>query len=72
MKLRLKIDELRVETFETTRRGESTRGTVRAHEGTQPNNCFSGQWSCIPDASCEDTCGMSCWGSCVNTYDCCM
>jgi hypothetical protein len=71
MKLKLKIDELRVDTFET-HRTPATGGTVRAHEGTQPPNCFSGVWTCIPEASCGETCGMSCNGSCVNTYDCCM
>jgi hypothetical protein len=72
MKLRLKVDELRVETFETTRATAKARGTVRALQATPPDNCFSGVWSCIPDASCGETCGMSCNGSCVNTYDCCM
>ena len=72
MKLKLKMDELRVETFETTRGLANARGTVRAHEATPPDNCFSNQWSCFLDSSCGDTCGLSCDGSCVNTYDCCM
>ena len=72
MKLKLKVEELRVDTFETRRAPAAERGTVHAHEGTQPLNCFSGEWTCIPEASCVETCGMSCWGSCVNTYDCCM
>ena len=66
MKLRLKIEELRVETFTTAAAG-GERGTVRAHDGTDPNHCFSGEWSCIPEASCGETCPLSCNPSCIAT-----
>ena len=72
MKRKLRLDDLAVESFATDAPATPARGTVRGHDGTQPPNCFSGVWSCLPDQSCEETCGMSCWGSCVNTYDCCM
>ena len=70
MKLRLNIDELRVETF-TTDEATDGRGTVRGHEGSQPHNCFSGEWSCIPEASCGETCPLSCNPSCLATVGVC-
>ena len=70
MKLRLKIEELQVETFATAR-ATGARGTVRGHEATQPPNCFSGEWSCIPEASCGETCPLSCNPSCLATVGVC-
>ena len=68
MKLKLKIDDLRVETFATAvTNGE--RGTVQAHSG--PPNCYSGEWSCIPEASCGETCPLSCNPSCLATVGVC-
>ena len=64
MKLRLKIEELQVEAFATAAT-ERERGTVQAHSG--PPNCYSGDWSCIPEASCGETCPLSCNPSCVAT-----
>ena len=68
MKLKLKIDELRVETF-TTAGTDGRRGTVQAHSG--PPNCYSGEWSCIPEASCGETCPLSCNPSCIATNEVC-
>ena len=56
MKLELKIEALRVETFATDPATADDRGTVRAHAATPPDTCFSGDWSCIPEASCGETC----------------
>ena len=70
MKLRLNIDELRVETFTTDKAAEE-RGTVRGNEGSKPPNCFSGEWSCIPEASCGETCALSCNPTCVVTLGLC-
>ena len=68
MKLKLKIEALQVETFATAgTRGE--RGTVQAHSG--PPNCYSGVWSCIPEASCGETCPLSCSPSCLATVGVC-
>lgn len=56
MKLRLKLDELRVETFATTREAPGTRGTVRGRESVitvQP---------CPRTA--DDSCGMTCGDTC--------
>jgi hypothetical protein len=68
MKRKLKIDELRVDTFALMPAAAGERGTVRANEGSQPGECFSNVWSCFLDASC----GGSCDPTCVNTYECCM
>jgi hypothetical protein len=71
MKLKLKIEALRVETFDTDTVADG-RGTVRANGATPPNNCFSGWWSCIPEGSCGETCALSCNPSCVATQgECC-
>jgi hypothetical protein len=73
-KLSLKLDELEVETFETSAAG-LTRGTVVARV-TEPETCDypcpSAQrtWcgTCDPAAfSCAITCPQSCYGSCGNT-----
>jgi hypothetical protein len=70
MKLRLNIDELRVETFATDEANDG-RGTVQGHEGSKPPNCFSGEWSCIPEASCGETCPLSCNPTCVISLGLC-
>lgn len=64
MKLRLNPEELRVQAFATTGGGARNRGTVRAHEQSAPYVCASGAWSCLPDQTCEDTCALSCAGTC--------
>ena len=70
MKLRLSIEDLRVDTFETARAPDGPRGTVRANG--KPGTVYSGVWSCIPEASCGETCALSCNPSCLATYgECC-
>ena len=71
MKLKLKMEELRVETFATDPTTTDDRGTVRANAATPPGNCFSGVWSCIPEASCGETCPLSCSPSCLATVGVC-
>ncbi|MFL5382739.1 MAG: pinensin family lanthipeptide [Longimicrobiaceae bacterium] len=68
MKLKLKIEELQVEAFATAAT-DGERGTVQAHSG--PPNCYSGEWSCIPEASCGETCPLSCSPSCLATVGVC-
>lgn len=68
MKKKLRVEELRVDTFVVAMAG-AARGTVRAHEDSAPYQCASGVWSCLD--SCQDTCGLSCNGSCINTVDPC-
>jgi hypothetical protein len=72
MKLRLEMDGLRVETFETTAAAERGRGgTVRGNDASHPYQCATGDPSC-PDTACQETCGLSCGGSCIATFgDCC-
>jgi hypothetical protein len=52
-KLRLELDELRVESFETVAPARS-RGTVRGQDATE--NTWCGQ------DSCDGTCYTDCWG----------
>lgn len=71
MKLRLRIDDLNVASFEAAPATAEARGTVRANESDPetcyPVLCYTGQESCV--GSCYDpTCGMSCWGTCDPAY----
>lgn len=54
-KLKLIVDDLRVESFDASRASEEARGTVRAHD-----------WSRIGEQTCG---GMSCDYACVTLYD---
>jgi hypothetical protein len=70
MKLKLRIEDLAVASFEAAPTPEEARGTVHANR-SDPNSCYpavcySGVWSCLD--SCQDTCGMSCNGTCVPAY----
>lgn len=60
MKLRLRLDDLRVDAFETGVAGVVARGTVRARESGFPvwtvRNC--------PPQTADDTCGMTCGPTC--------
>jgi hypothetical protein len=61
-KLMLELDELRVESFETSFEQPDRRGTVHGHysqNGTCPYSCGG---SC--DATCPDSCAFTCQGSC--------
>lgn len=66
-KLRLDIDDLAVESFET-REGAEERGTVHGHWPTQycvSNRCSGADPITCPeslDTLCYDTCGGSCPG----------
>lgn len=85
-KLRLELDDLRVDTFSTSGAARGEGGTVRAHG---VGGGVSYDVSCEPlpwdytevncpvytaatcDASCNGTCYGSCYGSCQNTcYTC--
>jgi hypothetical protein len=70
MKLKLRIEELAVDSFQAAPATAQGRGTVRAH-ASDPNTCYpmicySGHWTCID--SCQDTCGLSCNGTCIPAY----
>lgn len=70
MKLKLRIEELAVDSFEAAPVSSEASGTVRANASDRnscyPMVCYSGIWSCLE--SCEETCGMSCHGTCVPAY----
>ena len=55
-KLKLEIDALRVESFETSAGAAAARGTVRGAQG-----CDTNAHDCDPI-----TCGPSCIGSCTS------
>jgi hypothetical protein len=58
MKLKLSLDDLRVDAFETTPADAGGRGTVHAlemTEGTRAPSC---------EGSCANTCGLSCLPTC--------
>ena len=62
-KLRLDLDELSVESFDTAARAEE-KGTVFGEQCTCYTNCTCpGCPSC--DETCADTCGASCLETCV-------
>jgi len=78
MKRKLRLDDLAVESFATTRESGERRGTVRGLDGTYPPSpgqsypeCYTGHLTCITPATCEvscgDTCAISCNGSCQIT-----
>jgi hypothetical protein len=80
-KLKLQLDELQVESFQTAR-AEAPGGTVR---GNAPTWFCTEQIDCTWDYGCEteaascngscqscaDTCGVSCYGSCNATCASC-
>src|SRR5690349_24996001 len=74
-KLKLNLDELSVDSFDTTR-PERPKGTVFGEQCTCYTNCTcpgcptcdaSCNGTCV--ASCNGTCDASCNGSCNCTYD---
>lgn len=71
-KLKLNLDELSVDTFDTSARGPGQRGTVRANECCAcccccPCCCTFG---CTAATDCgQATCGVSCYGTC-GEYTC--
>jgi hypothetical protein len=74
-KLRLQLDDLQVDTFQTTA-PERPKGTVFGEQCTCYTNCTCpGCPTC--DASCNGTCDASCNGTCYEntcacgTYDTC-
>jgi hypothetical protein len=80
-KLRLSIEDLRVDSFATDVRAEGRAGTVQAHAKSAPLATCAGdtcnQATCVVTecdmsaciASCGDTCQISC-GACMSVYIC--
>jgi hypothetical protein len=74
-KLKLRLDDLRVDTFQTTP-VQKEKGTVFGEQCTCYTNCTCpGCPTCYAscngtcDASCNGTCGVSCDASCGGTCD---
>ncbi len=67
MKLKLSLDDLAVDSFDTTR-ADTHKGTVFGEQCTCYTNCTCpGCPTC--DASCNGTCGGTCDASCNGTCD---
>jgi len=76
-KLRLQLEDLAVDSFETTQAPTPTRGTVDAFAtvvaGTCPRRTCgepTDQYTCwytCDDASCANTCANTCAATCPNT-----
>ncbi len=71
-KLKLNLEDLKVESFETTDNDTNTKGTVVGNSGT----CHLPSWYCMPDSApftcvdgCDDTSGgWTC--DCTSQYTC--
>jgi len=69
---KLKLDNLKVESFATEGNGNTNRqGTVRAHDATVGATCEA---SClitcaIRDDTCQISCGRTCLFTCERTCD---
>jgi hypothetical protein len=74
-KLKLNLDQLTVESFNTDASGIARRGTVQAHSDfcVRTDNCVLtwGELTCgdTCDNTCN-TCGASCGGGCGSGYSC--
>jgi hypothetical protein len=72
-KLRLDVDALVVETFDTAHRA-ARGGTVRANEQVACPQCCCCPCCCTCDATCANTCDdatcLSCEYTCQNEYTC--
>jgi hypothetical protein len=69
MKHKLRIDELSVDSFDATPAPAERRGTVQGNQ-SDPNTCYpvicaSGSPSCLGTCPPEETCGLSCGGTCI-------
>lgn len=69
MKLMLRVEDLVVASFEAAAPPARARGTVRANQ-SDPNTCYpvicySGEPSCLGTCPPEETCGLSCGGTCI-------
>ena len=65
-KLRLELDELRVDTFVTEGAAGGEAGTVHGFNHTRNNHVTCGfQNTCVPELTCYETCFETC--KCVGT-----
>src|SRR5206468_6458154 len=69
-KLRLDLQDLQVESFDSDSRTAANRGTVQGNEETSYNTCETntcGFETCAADTCMAGTCAASCNGTCFNT-----
>lgn len=78
-KLKLDLDHLTVDSFDTNADAATQRGTVEAHTAlitlfeTCPQSCPDTCATCDPSCAtcvscygtCQNTCGQSCYGTCA-------
>ena len=78
-KLSLHLDDLTVESFDTSAPAPA-RGTVQGHDHSDPSNCDNSGFCSCNGYPCDtytcrctdpDTCAYSCGQSCPNTCDSC-
>ena len=67
-KLKLKLDNLKVETFETQPQTNKLKGTVKGFDSLDNTNCLTCEPTCFLP-TCE-TCGYTCRTSCFETDVC--
>jgi hypothetical protein len=63
-KMKLEIDALRVDTFDTTAIVRRNPGTVRAHADANDDELIAITTPQTQERSCWGTCKLSCWGTC--------
>lgn len=68
-KLKLEIDALRVESFDTTEAARAAAGTVRAHNDAMEEELVAITTPQTREFSCLGTCKLSCWGTCDLSCD---
>lgn len=75
-KLRLSLDDLHVDSFDTRINAAPLRGTVPAHENTRPDVCWTAPEYCLSNNhtecnnSCRGTCDNSCYQTCGLNFTC--
>jgi hypothetical protein len=75
-KLKLQLNDLRIETFDTTS-ATGQKGTVLGEQCTCQTQCScpgaTCDWSCensCPDASCFESCAWTCGAACGSRHTC--
>ena len=65
-KLELDLNDLEVDSFQTSLKQEDEQGTVYGNETQDPEICKSKIYTCYDtcDATCGDTCDLTCGVTC--------
>ena len=59
-KLSLKLDTLKVESFNTVPEGHGPKGTVHGHDDTEESVCYCPSESCPSASPYQNTCAGTC------------